>query len=153
MHYFLQPTKDLSNFFSSCKSHNQCKTLEAAELKKTISKLCFLRMSELHKLIFSIWMRRLQTVRPVNGFMVSFSSLQHISYKKTTRLTVNGLNFLEKPGRGRGVEVGSLERVSLILIYIFMNSFIYTVFNLQIMGNILWALQYANVSLRCRHLS
>ena len=30
-------------------------------------------MPELHKLIFCIWIRRLQSVRPVNGFMVSFT--------------------------------------------------------------------------------
>ena len=42
---------------------------------KTISKFCFLCMPELHKLIFCIWIIRPQSVRPVNGLMVSFSSL------------------------------------------------------------------------------
>ena len=50
----------------------------------------------------------LQSVRPLNGFMVSFSSLS-ISYQKTTRLAVNGLNFLEKPGRGRGKGMAHLK--------------------------------------------
>ena len=50
------------------------------------------------------------------------------------------VKFFGETWKGAGGGVGSLERVSLILIYIFMNSFIYTVFNLQIMGNILWAL-------------
>ena len=38
-------------------------------------KLCFLRMPELGKLIFCIWIRRPPSVRPVNRFVVSFSSL------------------------------------------------------------------------------
>ena len=43
--------------------------------KKTVSNLCFLCMPELHKLKFCIWIKMLQSVRPLNGFMVSFSSL------------------------------------------------------------------------------
>ena len=65
----------LKIFFPLCKSHIQCKTPEATEKKKTILKLCFLCMPERHKLIFCIWIKRLQSVRPLNGFMVSFSSL------------------------------------------------------------------------------
>ena len=42
---------------------------------KTISKFCFLRMPELRKLIFCIWIRRPRSVRPVNRFVVSFISL------------------------------------------------------------------------------
>ena len=42
---------------------------------RTISKFCFLRIPELRKLIFCIWIRRPRSVRPVNGFVVSFSSL------------------------------------------------------------------------------
>ena len=53
---------------------------------KTISKFCFLRMPELRKVIFCIWIRRAPSVRPVNRFVVSFSSLQHDSDQKTTRL-------------------------------------------------------------------
>ena len=35
MHYFILPTKDLLKFFfSSCKSHIQCKTTETTERKK-----------------------------------------------------------------------------------------------------------------------
>ena len=48
------------------------------EVKTAVSlcqKFCFLCMPELHKLIFCIWIRRLWSVWPVNGFMVSFSSL------------------------------------------------------------------------------
>ena len=41
---------------------------------KTYSKFCFLRMPKLRKLIFRIWIRRQRSVRPVNSFMVSFSS-------------------------------------------------------------------------------
>ena len=36
---------------------------------------CFLRMPELCKLIFCIWIRRPWSVQPVNGFVVSFISL------------------------------------------------------------------------------
>ena len=92
----------LKTFISSCKSHNQCKPPEATQLKKTIAKLWFLHMPKLNRLIFCIWIRMLQSVRPVNGFMVSFSSLQHISYKKTTHLAVNGLNFWRSLERGGG---------------------------------------------------
>ena len=53
---------------------------------KPISKFCFLRMPELRKLMFCIWIKRLQSVQPVNGFVVSFSSLQHNSDQKTTQL-------------------------------------------------------------------
>ena len=38
-------------------------------------KFCFLRMPELRKLMFCIWNRRPWSVRPVNRFVVSFSSL------------------------------------------------------------------------------
>ena len=38
------------------------------------SKFCFLCMPEIHKLIFCTWIRRPRSVRPVNSFMVSFSS-------------------------------------------------------------------------------
>ena len=42
------------------------------------------------------------------------------------------VKFFGETWKGAEGGVGSLERVSLILIYIFMNSFIYTVFNLWI---------------------
>ena len=50
------------------------------------SKFCFLRMLELRKLIFCIWIGRPWSVRPVNRFVVSFSSLYHDSDQKTIRL-------------------------------------------------------------------
>ena len=46
--------------------------------KKTILKFFFLRMPELCKLMFCIWIRRPQRLWPVNGFMVSFSSNNNI---------------------------------------------------------------------------
>ena len=56
-----------------------------------------------------------------------------------------------------GGGVGLLEKVSLVLFNIFMNSLIYTVFTMwitrSVRNKLLWALRYANVSLRCRHLS
>ena len=42
---------------------------------KTITKFCFLHMPKLRKLIFCIWIRRSQSVQPVNNFMVGLSSL------------------------------------------------------------------------------
>ena len=41
---------------------------------KTISKFCFLRVPKLRKLIFCNWIRSPRSVRPANGFVVSFSS-------------------------------------------------------------------------------
>ena len=49
------------------KSQDCCVTLKP--------KFCFLRMPELRKLIFCIWIRRPRSVRPVNRFVVSFSAL------------------------------------------------------------------------------
>ena len=53
---------------------------------KPVSKFYFLRMPELRKLLVCIWIKRLRSVQPVNGFVVSFSSLQQNSDQKTTRL-------------------------------------------------------------------
>ena len=53
---------------------------------KPVSKFYFLHMPELCKLMVCIWIKRLQSVQPVNGFVVSFSSLQQNSDQKTTRL-------------------------------------------------------------------
>ena len=52
------------------KSEDCCVTFKPKNLK-----FCFLRMPELSKLIFCIWIRRPQSVRPVNRFVVSFISL------------------------------------------------------------------------------
>ena len=52
---------------------------------KTMSKFCFL-CTELHKLIFCTRIRRVQSVHPVNGFMVSSSSLKYDSCKKFNHL-------------------------------------------------------------------
>ena len=52
------------------KSEDRCVTF-----KSKISKFYFLRMPELRKLIFCIWIRRSRGVRPRNSFVVSFSSL------------------------------------------------------------------------------
>ena len=41
----------------------------------TTSKFCFLHMPKLCKLIFGIWIRRPRSVRLLNDFTVSFSSL------------------------------------------------------------------------------
>ena len=51
------------------------KTVVSLLNPKTMLKLCYLRMPELRKLIFCMWIRRLPSVRPVNRFVVSFSSL------------------------------------------------------------------------------
>ena len=47
---------------------------EAREAKRK-GQDCFLRMPELRNLRFCIWIIRPQSVRPVNGFVVSLSSL------------------------------------------------------------------------------
>ena len=72
-------------------------------------KFCFLRMSELCKLhvIFCIWIRRSRSVQPVNGVMVSFSSLQHDSDQKTARLASKRI-FQQNFQRQKG----SLQKVS-----------------------------------------
>ena len=49
-------------------------------------KFCFLHVPELSTLIFCIWIRRTQSVRPVNGLVVSFCCLWHDGDQKTTRL-------------------------------------------------------------------
>jgi len=51
------------------------KTAELLLYPKAISEFCFLCMPEIRKLIFCIWLRRAQGEWPVNGFIVSFSSL------------------------------------------------------------------------------
>ena len=51
------------------------KTVVSLLSPKTISKFSFLCMPELRKLIFCIWIRRPQSVLPVNNFVLSFSSL------------------------------------------------------------------------------
>ena len=66
------------------------------------SKFCFLRMPGLRKLIFCIWIRRPRSVRPVNRFVVSFSSLQHDSDQKTTRIASKHVflqNLQERMGK------------------------------------------------------
>ena len=47
------------------------KTVESLSHPKTILEFCFLRMPEIRKLIFCIWIRRPQGERPV-GFIASF---------------------------------------------------------------------------------
>ena len=42
--------------------------------------------AQLRKLIFCIWIKRPRSVQFVNGFMVSFSSLQHDSDQKRAQL-------------------------------------------------------------------
>ena len=63
---------------------------------KTITKFCFLHMPKLCKLIFCIWIRRSQSVQPVNSFMVGFSILKHDSDQETAWLAskrIFGQNF------------------------------------------------------------
>ena len=75
MHFFILPTKDLSkHFFLHARVILQ--NTRGNWTKKNYLEImlsAYARTS--HKLIFCIWIRRLQSVRPVNGFMVSFSSL------------------------------------------------------------------------------
>ena len=50
------------------------KTVASLLNPKTLNTFCCLHMPELCKLIVCMWIRRLQSARPVNGFMASFSS-------------------------------------------------------------------------------
>ena len=65
-----------------------------SEKKSQNSKFCFLRMSELCKLIFCIWIRRRPTVGPETDFMVSFTATR----KQLDRLQDA---FFRKNSRGR----------------------------------------------------
>ena len=56
------------------KGNEKVKTAVSLLIPKT-QKFCFLCMPELHKQIFCIWIRRLQSVRPVNIFVVCIISL------------------------------------------------------------------------------
>ena len=56
------------------KGNEKVKTAVSLLIPKT-KKFCFLCMPELHKQIFCIWIRRLQSVRPVNVFVVCIISL------------------------------------------------------------------------------
>ena len=66
---------------------------------KPVSKFYFLHMPELCKLMVCIWIKRLQSVQPVNGFVVSFSSLQQNSDQKTTRLASKHVFQQNLPGQ------------------------------------------------------
>ena len=82
---------------ATSKSQDCCVTF------KPNSKFCFLRIPELRKLIFCIWIRRPPSVRPVNGFfVVRFSSLLHDSDQKTSRLASKG--FFRQNLQGRMVK-------------------------------------------------
>ena len=158
MHYFILPTKDLSKLFSSCKSHYQCKPPEATELKKIIAKLCFLHMPNSQANILHLDQKAAKS-KTCKWLYGQFQLLIAHQLPENHSSSSKWVKFFGEARKevGVGVGVGSLERVSLILIYMFMNSFIYTVFNLwitrSIRNKLLWALRHANVSLRCRHLS
>ena len=81
---------------------------------KTILKFCFLRMPELCKLIFCIWIKIPRCVRPANGFLVSFSSLKHDSDQKTTRLTSK--RVFGKISRGERVKNKRMEDTSYLIL-------------------------------------
>ena len=156
MQYFILPTKDLSKlFFLHARVIINASHQRQLKLKKTIVKLCFLHMPKLHKLILQLD-QKAANCKTCKWLYGKFQPL--IAHQLQENHSSNGkwVKFWGETWKGAGGEVGSLERVSLILIYIFMNSFIYTVFNLwitrSVRNKLLWALRYANVSLRCRHL-
>ena len=70
-----QPAKKSEKRREERKRKVKVKTAVSLLNPKTMSKFCFLRTPELRKLIFCIWIRRPPSVRPVNRFVVSFSSL------------------------------------------------------------------------------
>ena len=63
---------------------------------KLVSKFYFLRMPERRKLMVCIWIKRLRSVQPVKSFVVSFSSLQHNSDQKTSRLNMFFSNIFRR---------------------------------------------------------
>ena len=159
MHYFILPTKDLLKlFFSSCKSHIQCKTPEATERKKMCLEIMlsvYARTSQAKILHLDQNAAKCTTFKWLYG---KFQLLIAHQLPKNHSSSSKWLKCFGEAWKGTGGGGGSIEGVSLTLIYIYlMNSFICTVFNLWIMCSIrnklLWALRYANVSLRCRHLS
>ena len=114
----------LKTFFSSCKSHNQCKPPEATELKKKpIVKLCFLHMPELHKLILHLDQKAAKC-KACKWLYGKFQLLKVHQLQENHFSSGKWVKFFGEAWKGAGGEVGSLERVSLILIYIF-NEFIY----------------------------
>ena len=54
---------------------NEAKKAKKEGRREREKTFCFLHMPELRKLIFCIWIKRPQTVRPVKGFVVRFSTL------------------------------------------------------------------------------
>ena len=147
----------LKTFFSSCKSHIQCKTPEARERKKNCLEIMlsvYARTSQAKILHLDQNAAKCTTFKWLYG---KFQLLIH-QLPKNHSSSSKWLKFFGEAWKGTGGGDGSFEGVSLTLIYIYlMNSFICTVFNLwitrSIRNKLLWTLRYANVSLRCRHLS
>ena len=67
-------------------------------LKNTILKFCCLCMPQLCKLIFCIWIRRLHSKQPVNGFVIHFSALKPDSDQKTAQLASIQFFLAKFPG-------------------------------------------------------
>ena len=66
-------------------------------IPKTILKFCFLSLPKLHKWIFCIWIRKLQSVRPVNGFVVCIIYL----LKAMQTVTRTQLSYLQNTLSGK----------------------------------------------------
>ena len=74
---------------------------EERKRKVKVKTACFLHMLELCKLIFCIWIRSPWSVWPVNGFVVSFSSLQYVrQWPENHSITVASKRvcFAKSPG-------------------------------------------------------
>ena len=69
------PTKLKPTKCPAREKKNEARKAKKEGRRESESQDCFLRMPELLKLIFCIWIRRPRSVRPVNRFVVSFSSL------------------------------------------------------------------------------
>ena len=158
MHYFILPTKDLLKlfFFFMQESYSMQNTRGNRKKKNCLEIMlsAYARTSQAKILHLDQNAAKCTTFKWLYG---KFQLLIH-QLPKNHSSSSKWLKFFGEAWKGTGGGDGSFEGVSLTLIYIYlMNSFICTVFNLwitrSIRNKLLWTLRYANVSLRCRHLS
>ena len=69
----MKPTKCPGKEDGRRKRKGKVKTAVPLLNPKTTLKFCFLHICELRKLLFCMWIRRLQSTQLVKGFVVSFS--------------------------------------------------------------------------------
>ena len=156
MHYFILPTKDLSkHFFFHARVIMQ--NTRGNWTKKTYLEIklsAYVRTSQANILHLDQKAAKCTTSKRLYG---KFQLLIAHQLQENHSSSGKWVKFFGEAWKGVGGGVCSLERVSLVLINILMNSLIKTVFTLwitrSVRNKLLWALRYANVSLRCRQLS